>query len=135
MEVAENTGIVIEEGPIEVVSAGWAVTGVVRLLEVPNARDLFVQVEADGLTPGPHAWRLYNAGCEGGGTEVVAFDQGMAGMGVTLEANREGEATAIARIPATAVSREQIEAGSYSVRIHNGGGGMPGPAIACAEIS
>lgn len=136
-DLTAELGNMIVESPLQVAAPGWAITGTVRLVDVPRRSSMQIQVEADGLTPGPHAWHIHTGSCDNVGGIAVPFTTIGAREGIDepIMASAEGEAAEDALIPPSLLSQEQLAAGSYSLNIHNAAGANPGPTVACANLS
>lgn len=136
-DLTAELGDVLVESPLQVTAPGWAITGTVRLVDIPRRSTMQIQVEADGLTPGPHAWHIHTGSCDNIGGIVVPFTPIGAREGIDepLTASTEGEAAEDALIPASLLSQQQLAAGPYSLNIHNAAGANPGPSVACANLA
>jgi hypothetical protein len=95
-----------------------------------------VQVQAAGLTPGPHGWHIHSGGCGNPGAVVVPLSAigTEAGIDDPIVAGADGTAAQDAIIPAARLTRAQVQSGEYSLHIHLTDGPDPGASIACANI-
>lgn len=114
------------------------VDGTVRLL-APRSGEFegfHMYTRVEGLRPGEHAWHIHAGPCGTDAAVVVAFTATKAQQGIDqpLVAGSDGKAMETAFLPGEALSRQQLERGAYSVRIHERGGTDHGAVVACAEI-
>ncbi|MEX2584331.1 MAG: hypothetical protein WD766_13765, partial [Gemmatimonadota bacterium] len=110
--VAELGDVVVEDS-LQNTASGWAISGVARLVDIPRFSSMQVQVEAAGLTPGPHGWHIHNGQCASPGGVVVPLSAigAQPGIDEPLVAGDDGAAAEDAIVPASLLSRAQVEAG------------------------
>ncbi len=127
---------VVADAPIQNATSGWALGGQARLVDIPRYGSMQAQVFVTGLTPGPKGWHIHNGGCGNPGPVVVPITPigAQVGVGEPIVPGPDGTASAVAIIPGTSLSRQQFEAGQFSLHIHNAAGPSPGPSIACASL-
>lgn len=115
---------------------GQPAGGAVRVIDLPNTSDMQIQVELSGLTTGAHAWHIHSGACGQQAPVLVAFTPTaqMQGLDEPITANANGEAKEDARIPSDRLTRQQLEAGAYSVHVHQRAGLDHGPTVACANL-
>lgn len=96
-----------------------------------------VQVSANGLSAGEHAWHIHDAPCGEQGPVVVAFTptSDMEGLAQALTPGSNGQALGSATVPADRMSLERLQGGEYSLHIHTQGGVDHGPTVACADLT
>jgi hypothetical protein len=135
-EIAAELGEVVVEDSLQSTAPGWNVTGVARLVDIPRYSSMQVQVQATGLTPGAHGWHIHSGGCDNPGEVVVPFTEigTQPGIDDPIVAGSDGAAADDAIVPPARLTREQVQAGEYSLHIHNTDGPDPGPGIACADF-
>ena len=114
-----------------------AVTGTLRLLvpvQPAEAEHPRIHVELAGLTPGPHAWHIHGGPCDvDAPVEVpISTPAGEEQLADPLEAGPDGRVTAEVRVPA--LSQLWVEAGAYSVHVHERAGTDHGATVACAVL-
>ena len=135
-DLAAELGEIVVEAPLQNTAPGWAISGTARLVAVPRFPIMQVQVEAAGLTPGPHGWHIHSGGCRNPGAVVVALSAigDQPGIDEPIVAGADGTAAEDAVVPASSLTEAQVRAGEYSLHIHNTAGADPGRSIACAEL-
>ena len=135
-DLTAELGEVVVESPFQNTAPGWAIGGTARLIDIPRFSSMQVQVDVRGLTPGPHAWHIHTGGCRNPGGIVVPFTPigAQAGIDEPLTAGENGQVTQDAIIPAELLTPAQVQAGEYSLHVHNSAGANPGRSIGCAEM-
>jgi Cu/Zn superoxide dismutase len=117
--------------------AGQNVTGAVTVLrgDQPGG-DFQVAVRLVGLMPGEHAWHIHSAACGTEAPVVVPFTQTSDedGLASPLSPGPAGAAEQVVTVPRDRLPLEQLQAGEYSIHVHERGGVDHGPTVACANL-
>lgn len=134
--VVRELGDVFINASLQPAGQGSGISGAVRVVDLPATSDLHVQLEANGLPPGPHAWHIHSGTCANPGSVLVPFTSigQMEGLDAPVVAGADGRAAEDAHVPGNLLTREQLTAGSYSLHIHAQAGTNPGSSIACATL-
>lgn len=93
-----------------------------------------LHVRLAGLEPGPHAWHIHGAPCGVEAPVVVPLSatREMEAIHGPLEAGADGMAAAEVAVPP--LRELWVEAGAYSVHVHERPGADHGPTVACAAL-
>ncbi len=97
-----------------------------------------IQVEVQNIPAGAHAWHIHSAFCSDlSAPIVVPFTATASSDGLTAPIEVSDPVmpvVASALIPADRLSQAQLDAGAYSLHIHQNAGVEHGPTIACANL-
>jgi hypothetical protein len=116
---------------------GKTVGGTARLTAMPGTEDMQIMVQVQGLSAGEHAWHIHSGPCGQKAPVVVPFTPTAEkpGLDEPIRAEAAGMAEQSARIPADQLTRQQLQAGQYSVHAHVRGGVDHGPTVVCADLA
>lgn len=94
-----------------------------------------IEVTANGLSEGEHAWHIHSGPCGEQAPVVLAFTatNDMEGIAQPLtggSAMAHGQAT----VPADKMPLTGLQSGAHSLHIHAQGGTDHGPTVACADL-
>jgi|GEM_PF-5060544 len=132
---AEN---VIVSSNFETVPQGSGAIGTVILSQAPEGEGMQIQVEVQNIPAGAHAWHIHSASCSDLSAPIVVPFTATAssdGLAAPIEVSDPVmPVVASALIPADRLSQEQLDAGAYSLHIHQNAGVEHGPTIACANL-
>lgn len=113
------------------------VRGTLRLLvpvEGLEEADLRLRAELAGLEAGPHAWHIHAGPCGVDAPVEIALSPSADQPGLTDPLIAAGNGTAEAEVDVPPLNERWVEAGAYSVRIHESAGADPGAEVACATL-
>jgi len=117
---------------------GFDAVGTVVLSQAPAGEGMQIQVEVQNVPAGAHAWHIHSASCSDlSAPIVVPFTATVSSDGLTVPIEVSDPVmpvVASALIPADRLSQEQLNAGVYSLHIHQNAGVEHGPTIACANL-
>jgi hypothetical protein len=134
--VVREVGDVIVTSNLQSAGQTTGVSGTVRVVDLPATSDMQIQVEANGLPPGGHAWHIHTGTCQQPGGIVVPFTPvgQREGLDEPITADANGRATEDAPIPGSMLTQETLAATPHVVNIHANPGASPGGAVACAPL-
>ena len=134
--VVRELGDVIVTSNLQSAGQTTGVSGTVRVIDLPGTSDMQIQVEANGLPAGGHAWHIHTGTCQQPGAIVVPFTPvgQREGLDEPITADANGRATEDGPIPSSMLTQEQMAANPHIVNIHANPGASPGGAVACAPL-